>query len=117
MVLFSTGNTAPHRGRADADALQEIRARMSELADLCEGPAAKKLALRIQYAPDVQALWFMRSELMARLARIDGEAAAREKMAVLGDAFGSLLPEGLRSRPSPLDSSHKDEGDRNPARS
>lgn len=59
---------------------------------------------RIRYATDVQALWFLRGDLMAVLASRDGEAAALEKIEAISDMFKDTLPNGLRSRPSPLSS-------------
>jgi hypothetical protein len=57
---------------------------------------------RIRYATDVQALWFLRGDLMGALASSCGEAAAREKLESVSEMFEDLLPNGLRSRPSPL---------------
>ena len=57
---------------------------------------------RIRYAVSVEALWFMRGELMAVLSRSHGEAVALEYISIIGEMFDDLLPQGLRSRPSPL---------------
>ena len=59
---------------------------------------------RIRYATDVQALWFLRGDLMAVLSSRDGEAAALDKIEAISDMFRDTLPQGLRSRPSPLSS-------------
>jgi hypothetical protein len=61
---------------------------------------------RIRYAGDVKGLWFLRGDLMAVLAGSHGEAAALEKMRTVNDMFHDMLPQGLRSRPSPLGSKH-----------
>ncbi|HVZ44974.1 MAG TPA: hypothetical protein VHA82_14275 [Ramlibacter sp.] len=66
------------------------------------GVYAAGLATRIRFAPDVQGLWFLRSELMRYLASRHGEAIAREQLAALGEMFKDALPGALRSRPSPL---------------
>ena len=47
-------------------------------------------------------LWYLRGDLMAALAAIQGEAAAREKVAGITRMFQGLLPGSLNSRPSPL---------------
>lgn len=60
------------------------------------------VARRIRYATDIQALWFLRGDLMRALASTCGEAAARERLEPMSDMFEDLLPTGLRSRPSPL---------------
>jgi predicted urease superfamily metal-dependent hydrolase len=57
---------------------------------------------RIRYANDIQALWYLRGDLMAALAAMHGEATAREKISSLTRMFQGLLPNGLTSRPSPL---------------
>jgi hypothetical protein len=57
---------------------------------------------RIRYANDIQALWYLRGDLMAALAAMHGEAAAREKIASITAQFQGLLPSSLNSRPSPL---------------
>lgn len=67
-----------------------------------------QLARRIRYAIDVQALWYLRGDLMAVLAGRHGEAAAREKIDALAGMFEDLLPRGLKSRPSPLNLAPKD---------
>jgi hypothetical protein len=72
------------------------------------------LVRRIRYAMDPQALWFLRSELMALLARREGEAMARAKLEMLSDMFREMLPRGLRSRPSPLLSAKEDRVDSRP---
>jgi hypothetical protein len=57
---------------------------------------------RIQYAPDLQALWYLRGDLMAALASLHGEARARASIQAISDRFQGLLPKALATRPSPL---------------
>jgi hypothetical protein len=57
---------------------------------------------RIRYADDIQALWYLRGDLMASLASLYGEVAARQRVASITDQFRGLLPRGQMSRPSPL---------------
>jgi hypothetical protein len=57
---------------------------------------------RIRYANDIQALWYLRGDLMAALATTLGEAAAREQVQRITMMFQGLLPGSLTSRPSPL---------------
>lgn len=57
---------------------------------------------RIRYANDIQALWYLRGDLMAALASLHGEAGARERMREITEMFQGLLPGSLTSRPSPL---------------
>lgn len=57
---------------------------------------------RIRYANDVQALWYLRGDLMAALAATQGEAEARQRIQQITKMFQGLLPGSLTSRPSPL---------------
>lgn len=60
------------------------------------------LTRRIRYASDIQALWYLRGDLMATLATTHGEAGARERVQSITNMFRGLLPGSLNSRPSPL---------------
>jgi hypothetical protein len=57
---------------------------------------------RVRYANDAQGLWYLRGDLMAALAALHGEAAARQKVLQITAMFHGLLPGSLASRPSPL---------------
>ena len=68
-----------------------------------EGPKHfPQITRRIRYASDVQALWYLRGDLMAALAAMHGEVVAREKVASVTAQFRGLVPNGLHSRPSSL---------------
>jgi hypothetical protein len=115
-ALLSVG--VRHSTPKDDDELtrtEAIRQAMLGMVELDGSERAEKLARRIRYA-DLEALWFMRGELMGMMARSHGEVAARERLDPLGALFEDLLPSGLRSRPSPLNRDyrnsrpHSDEG-------
>lgn len=55
------------------------------------------VARRVRYAPDVQGLWYVRSEVMAILASAHGETIASRKLAVISRQFKGLLPAALTS--------------------
>lgn len=57
---------------------------------------------RIRYANDIQALWYLRGDLMAALAATQGESTARQRVHQITQMFRGLLPHSLTSRPSPL---------------
>ena len=61
-----------------------------------------QITRRIRYANDIQALWYLRGDLMATLATLHGEGEARRKVQGITDMFHGLLPGSLNSRPSPL---------------
>lgn len=99
-AMFSVSTARPRVD--DAATMDQIREAMLALTALDAGDRAAGLARRIRYATDLQALWFMRGEIMQLLSRTHGEMAAREKIDELSSLFADLLPSGLRSRPSPL---------------
>ena len=110
-ALFAVSTAKPPAVEEQEDIVEEIRSRMAAMASVDPSEAGRALVRRIRYAGDIHALWFIRSELMALLAHTHGEAVARERLDRLGELFGRLLPEGLRSRPSPL-GHHEDRADR-----
>jgi len=78
-----------------SEQLEQLRAAMLDtLGDAgCESHV--KLARKLQYADDVQALWYARSELMAALAAMEGEARARKELDRLTGLFKKVLPKGM----------------------
>jgi hypothetical protein len=94
------------REESDAALTEQFRVSMLELTGAVEGEYALRLGRRIRYASNLQALWFMRSEMMALLAPVYGEAEAMHKLEVISADVRESLPSGLRSRPSPLNNSH-----------
>ena len=96
------GNPAPPSESSLESRTEDIREAM--LGMLSE-PGLKRypaLTRRIRYAGDVQALWYLRGDLMASLAAMHGEKSAREQLAKITEMFKGFVPGGLRSRPSPL---------------
>lgn len=59
-----------------------------------------KVVVRVRYALDAEALWFMRGDVMAVLSAMHGETMAQEKIRLISKEFKGLLPKGLISRPS-----------------
>lgn len=105
----ASGGQASDAGNgAEAVTLEEIRQAMLDLANADKSERAQKVARRIRYASDVQSLWFIRGEVMGLLARTHGEQAAREEIERVSEMFTDLLPQGLRSRPSPLSGNYRD---------
>lgn len=77
--------------------LEELRVAM--LATLGEAGCDHhtRVARKLRYADDVQGLWYARSELMAALAAMHGEAHARREIERLSALFRGLLPRGMTS--------------------
>lgn len=101
-AIFSAGAPSQPAEEDTVFGIEDIRARM--LAQIPEhaDERAAMVRRRIHYAVSVEALWFMRGDLMAVLSRSLGEAAALEQISGISEMFDDLLPAGLRSRPSPL---------------
>lgn len=57
--------------------------------------ANPQLSRRITYLADAQALWYARSEMVAVLSQLHGEARAVETVHGLSPVFKGLLPKGL----------------------
>ena len=103
-AIFSAGLSS-HRREYDEDtvtSIEDIRTRMLELLSSHTEERAAVVRRRIRYAESVESLWFIRGELMAVLSHVRGEAVALELIADVSVMFDDLLPDGLRSRPSPL---------------
>ena len=82
--------------------IEDIRDQMLEVLGETGQKSFPHVVRRIRYAGDIQALWYLRGDLMAALAAQHSESLARQKLASISDQFQGLLPGGLNSRPSPL---------------
>jgi uncharacterized protein with von Willebrand factor type A (vWA) domain len=105
-AIFTVGVDRIRPPGDGTDRTEQIRQKMLDMVELDGSERAEKLARRIRYA-DLEALWFMRGELMGLLARRHGEVAARERLEGLSHMFEDMLPSGLRSRPSPLNQPYR----------
>lgn len=101
-AIFSAGISPAGQPADSGISLDDIRLRMTELLAEETDERAAAVRRRIRYADQVESLWFLRGELMAVLARSRGEAVALALVSSVSEMFDDLLPEGLRSRPSPL---------------
>lgn len=77
------------------EALEPVRQAM--LAALGDNGAEinPRLKQRLMYLHDAHALWFARSEMMAVLSQLHGEAKAVEMVIGLSPFFQGLLPKSL----------------------
>jgi len=82
--------------------IEDIREAMLALLEEVENGRVTPVERRIRYAVDVLGLWYLRGDLMAVLASHYGETGARDRLDPVSDMFRAMLPQGLRSRPSPL---------------
>lgn len=80
---------------------EQVRAAMLDALGF-EAPEFALIARRIRHAKDIQALWYLRGDLMAVLAAKEGETAAGLRVGAISALFEGMLPRGLGARLSPL---------------
>lgn len=100
--IYGLLGAAPKSPQAVEDAIGDIQEAMLGALDDAGAKSFPAVARRIQFADDLQALWYLRGDLMAALAALHGEAHARQKIREISGQFHGLLPNGLATRPSPL---------------
>ena len=95
MALLGREEPATDALNSRTEAIRELM--LQELGEYGEKkfPA---IARRVRYAPDVQGLWYARSDVMAILANTYGETVAREKIADISQRFNGLLPKSLTGK-------------------
>jgi len=81
---------------------EDIREAMLSLLGDAGPKHFPQVTRRIRYANDIQALWYLRGDLMGALASMYGEKTARQKVLDITEMFRGLVPGSLNSRPSPL---------------
>ena len=96
------GNPTAPSDSALETGMEDIREAMLSLLTDDGARRFPNVTRRIRYANDIQALWYLRGDLMAALASSLGEAGARERVHEITEMFHGLLPGSLSSRPSPL---------------
>jgi hypothetical protein len=96
------GNPVPPTDSALECGTEDIREAMLKVLGEPGQKSFPHVTRRIRYAQDIQALWYLRGDLMAALAALHSESVARQKIVGISDLFQGLLPSGLSSRPSPL---------------
>lgn len=78
------------------------QAMLDNLADVGASHQLTKIGARIRYAPDIQSLWYLRSDVMTLLAKRVGESAATQRVATTTAMFSGLFPSARKSRPTRL---------------
>ena len=79
-------------------AMEDIREAMLDGLGVSGATAPSKLEQKVTYASDLNDLWYLRGDVMAAIAAVDGEAIARRKLDQISDMFKGLLPKALTSR-------------------
>lgn len=97
MSLF--GESAPDL--SSESRIKEIRqAMLDSFAGLGESDEIARVWGRVLYAPDIQALWYLRSDVMTLLAGLRGESVAGARITTISAMFNGLLPSAQKSRPT-----------------
>jgi hypothetical protein len=100
--LISLFADSPPDTRAESSTQGIREAMLDSLSDATPCHVLDQVVARVFCAPNIQTLWYLRTDVMTLLSGQYGEAAAREELRVLSDMFRGLLPVALSSRPSPL---------------
>jgi hypothetical protein len=97
------GASAPVSESAMVIRLEHIRqAMLDTLGDSIEDARCAITVRRIRFASDTVALWYLRGDLMAALARLHGEAQARDSIVGVTALFNGLLPGSMTARSTSL---------------
>lgn len=82
--------------------LEHIRiAMLYQLAMMDDSAHCSYVWLCVVRAREIQALWFLRSDLVSALANSVGEQAAREKVDPITEMFRGLIPKQYLDGPGP----------------
>ncbi|MDB5871531.1 MAG: hypothetical protein JWQ07_973 [Ramlibacter sp.] len=96
------GNPLPPSESVMETGTEDIRESMLAVLGDAGPKHFPQITRRIRYANDIQALWYLRGDLMGALAAMHGEVEARHRVASVTEMFDGLMPESQHSRPSPL---------------
>jgi hypothetical protein len=99
--LFALLGNSPTQAMLESGT-EDIREAMLALVDESAARNFPHVLRRIRYARDIQALWYLRGDLVAVLAARHGEIAAQERVQRITRMFRGLVPGSLQSRPSRL---------------
>ena len=70
----------------------QIRTAMLSLLQVHGGHTIQRVAQRVRFAGDLEALWYLRQDVLTALSAVDGEAAARRQMRQINRLFKGGLP-------------------------
>lgn len=84
--------------RAAESQLGHIRTAMLSVLQAHGGHSIQRVSQRVRFAADVEALWYLRQDVMSALSAIDGESAARRQMKSINSMFKGRLPGSMGPR-------------------
>ena len=83
--------------------IERVRqAMLTALEGLPDTPAQDSAIRRVRWAPNAQALWYLRSDVMTLVSTQRGESAARQCLQEITQLFLGLVHANQMSRPSRL---------------
>lgn len=100
--LLTTDDVAQESPQA---AVETIRKSMLSCLRTTAGGLHPQLERRIQFARDVQDLWYLRGDMLIVLSSLQGESAARTQLQSISTLFEDMLPSSMHARPSRLERS------------
>ena len=77
----------------------QIRNAMLSLLQNHGGHGTQRVAQRVRFAGDMEALWYLRQDVLTALSAVDGEVAARRQMRQINRLFKVGLPGAMVPRP------------------
>ena len=90
----------PADSSRNAFRIEDIRQAMLD----CMGEAAclqfPQVERRVKSASNLEALWYLRPELLMVISSVAGELAAQGQVEQISAMFDGLLPKGMSSRPT-----------------
>ncbi|WP_432731763.1 hypothetical protein [Variovorax sp. W6] len=84
--------------QATENQLGRIRTAMLSVLQGHGGHSVQRVSQRVRFAADVEALWYLRQDVMIALSAIDGETAARRQMKTINSMFKGGLPGSMGPR-------------------
>lgn len=88
-----------HPSPAERDErFRRVRSAMLETLPICGNATVTQVAERISYAADIEALWYLRTDVMSVLSELDGEASAARELREIDAMFEGALPQSVRPR-------------------
>jgi hypothetical protein len=85
-------------GRSAERQANKIRAAMLGLLQVHGGHPVQRLTQRVLFAGDVEALWYLRQDLLTVLSELDGESSARQQMKRINGLFKGGVPNTMGPR-------------------
>jgi hypothetical protein len=91
----------PGFGRSEERQMGQVRSAMLSLLQVHGGRSVQHVEQRVRFADDLEALWYLRQDVLTALSAVDGEAAARQQLRQINRLFKGGLPNAMGPRTHP----------------